>query len=780
MALEKVQIHMYIETRLRTQKTNVYDEGTQEIIVDTLVQRQPTLQEEFMSPYKGELVLSAGTKRIPVVFNRESILVPGKRIIKSISSKPAVLTDEKGKRVVKSTDTFTLIDNPDYLRVKDEYLQLINSLREHDTDEFVGGMPVQLQKNCMSQLVRGTVYQKLIYGATLKADGLRNLLFLSRTGILYLIDRSLNIFFLRRPTGLPVSFEPTEFPFLFDGELVNHTGVFEFLIFDVIIYEDKGKLYNWVSNNYYDRLKMIDKATKKDLVGFTEFSITAKIWFPIETIAKVDDFYEYVKRETNKMRKKLKLPKLIDDGLILQPWDGNYVPFREWNVYKNVQFKWKPPDRLTIDAKLRVNPNNKLEWWLLTKRDQEYQVKQEDGQNVHAVVKRTSALNEKYKEGDIVECKLDARYSPDGSIVLGTNTQRNRFKIILKRGDKTEGNSLQTIMSTMSVVFEPFTLDILKPAIISVLNNGPPKDLLEVFPYNKLFIFASDIFFNKTEISAINNIYNLYFGIQDQGPIDEPEEPELTPVERMEISQELAENTELQEEQTQLLVNPVEFVAGPSAFGGGAASMMRRKETGVYELEFRIYNYIKKGRVDNIKKFTYYYLLDYFRKSGIPEEYTFSIDILESSRRSKKSSLLQPTYRSTYSDMSLKNPLNQVKSRVREFRSVPQDPVNFPMTFNLSLSTEAKSAITVGRKSVSPNGMTVYNKARVKHRNSFKYNLWQVDITLVITTNDLLSGTGSESYEVECEYIGGEVPFETFLRSMSDVYKTILFNSSYC
>jgi hypothetical protein len=751
----------------------------EETFADTVVQRQTKLQEEFMSPYKGGMSVPTGTKRMPMVLSRENVLIRGKKII---NTDPVILRDTDGRPSVKLTETFTLIDNPDYMRVKEEYLDLIKDLREHETDEFVGGMPVQLQKNCMSQLVRGTAYQKLIYGATLKADGLRNLLFLSRTGILYLIDRGLNIFFLRRPTGYAVSFKPTEFPFLFDGELLNHSGVFEFLIFDVIIYEHGGQNYNWVSNNYYDRLSIIHKATTRDLLAFTEFSITAKTWFPIGDIAKVDDFYKYIKQETNKIRKKLKLPNLIDDGLILQPWDGDYVPFREWNVYKNVQFKWKPPDRLTIDVKLRDNPNNKLEWWLLTKRDQEYQVKQANGQNVHAVVKRTAVLNAKYKEGDIVECKLDASYSASSGILLGTNTQRNRFKIILKRGDKTEGNSLQTIMSTMSVVSDPFTLDILKPAITSVLNYGPPKDLLEIFPYNKLFIFACDIFFNKTEISAIKNIYNLYFGIKDQGPIDEPEEPELTPEEHIEISQELAENTELQPEQVQLLVNPVEFVSG-SAFGGGAVSVPMdtgKKKDAKYELEFRIYNYIKKGRVDNIKKFTYYYLLDYFRKSGATEQYTFSIDIIKKGRVSKKSTILEPTYRSTYSDISLKNPINQLKTRIREFRSVPTDPVNFPLTFNLSLSTEASSGITVGRKSTSPNGAVVYNKARVKHRYSFGYGLWQVDITLVITTNDLLSGAGSESYEVECEYIGGEVPFETFLSSMSDVYKIILFNSSYC
>jgi hypothetical protein len=135
----------------------------------------------------------------------------------------------------------------------------------------------------------------------------------------------------------------------------------------------------------------------------------------------------------------------------------------------------------------------------------------------------------------------------------------------------------------------------------------------------------------------------LYFGIKDEGPINEPVETELTSEELIELAQELAENTELQEETTQLLVNPVEFVAGSSAFGGGGMSVPvgPKKTTGVYELEFRIYNYIKKGRVDNIKKFTYYYLLGYFRKSGAKEHYTFSIDILEKSRVSKKSNLLE-------------------------------------------------------------------------------------------------------------------------------------------
>ena len=601
-------------------------------------------------------------------------------------------------------------------------MNLIQSFRENESDQFIGGMPVQLQKDCMGQLLRGTSYQKLIYGITLKVNGVRHLMFLSKTGNLYFIDRITNFYYFKRPDGLVVNFAPTNFPFLFDGELVLHkNGQWEFLVFDVIFYQDKGVIYNWISNNYYDRLHIMDRAVN-DLSNFKDIFITLKTWFPIETIKATNNIYKHVIDLTNKERNGK--PVLEEDGLILQPFDGNYITFREWNVFNNVQFKWKPPEQLTVDFKIKFNPDNKKQWWLLTKSEQNYDVKQPNGETVHAIIIPTETDLRKYKENDIVECKLKEK---------GLNPQRNIFTPILKREDKTEGNSLQTIMSTMEAVIKPFTLDILKPAINAILTNTHEEEILKFYNVSKLILCSIDMFFTESEISEIKKVYNIYCGNVSFGRIGDTFEDKL-----LELKKPL-------------------------------------KISGDYELEFRIYPYIKKGKKENITKFTYFYLLDFLMKSGLKFNYNFSIDII------LNDTFKDETYRSTYTNFELKKPINQIKRKIKEYRAKPTNDKQLfnNLTFKLSLSTESSSPVTVGLKS-QLHDKVVYNTIRVKQRHSFHTELWRLDITRVITTMNIKDLT-NETYEIECEYTGSnKIPFQTFIKSMNDIYKLILHNTSYC
>ena len=166
----------------------------------------------------------------------------------------------------------------------------------------------------------------------------------------------------------------------------------------------------------------------------------------------------------------------------------------------------------------------------------------------------------------------------------------------------------------------------------------------------------------------------------------------------------------------------------------GSSPMQRKSQ---YELEFRIYPYIKKRQTDNLKKFTYYYLLDYFRKSRMNHIMTYSIDILENTGNRRSGN--EPTYRSTYNSLALTNPVNQIKTRIREYRSIPPKDNKFPLTYKLSLSNEADTTKIVRPQTQKQNGV-VYNKARVKYRDSFLTfdGLWRVDITRVITTNNII------------------------------------------
>jgi hypothetical protein len=624
-----------------------------------------------------------------------------------------------------------LTENPVYFDVKQEYLNYIDVFRQHKTanDQFIGGMPVQIQSDCLSQLLRTTPDNKLVYNATLKVNGVRHLMFLSKSGIIYFIDRITNIFYFTRLNGEIVSLQPTEQYFLFDGELVNYENQWEFLIFDVIFYPDNGVVYNWMSHNYNDRLAIIKNALKD--IPKIDVKISMKKWFPITEILKTPDFYNYVIKRTNNMRKQNNLPILQDDGLILQPFDGAYIPFTEWNAYNNVQFKWKPPRELTVDFKIKITKKN--EWSLLTKTNENYGVKQPDGSKINAIM----LPNRNYKENDVVECKL----------FEGTNPYKNIFVPILKRTDKTEGNSYQTITSTLDAMTNKFTLDILKPAIESIQSGKDMQNVLEFYSLNKLVICSVANIFTTTEINQIKNIYQFY-------------------VEKRNYVMERKQESESDESETGSDYEYFEFGASKPFRLNELLQQFKKRETRpqtYYELEFKIYPYIKKGKKENIQKFTYYYFLDFLKKSGMRHVYTPSIDILMSTKSG--------TVRSTYQNLSLIEPVeNLIKQQIAEYRALPC--IDSKLTFKLSLSSETTTKTVVKPKNKSDNLL------RVKFRDSFYFTLWRIDITRVLTT--IGNTEPVETYEIECEYIGGVVDFTTFINSMSEVYKIVLFNTNYC
>jgi hypothetical protein len=395
-----------------------------------------------------------------------------------------------------------------------------------------------------------------------------------------------------------------------------------------------------------------------------------------------------------------------------------YVPFREWNVYNNIQFKWKPTPQLTVDFKIHIPEDVSNEWWLMTKTNQNYNVKQKKGNPLKAIMIPTKSDKLKYKNGDVVECKLNEEVN-----------ERNVFIPIAKREDKTEGNSLQTIMSTMNAIENAFTLDDLKPAILSILNNySEPKKILQFQTTSRLLLCAVPMFFIETEIKSIKKIYDIYVGQE---------------MEDMDIFEELEKNS----------------------FGSIEEN---------YELEFRVFPYTS-GQKENIKKFTYYYFLDFLKKTGLGHKQEFTIDLVLNEYTKDK------TYRSTYTDFSFKNPINQVKTKIKSYKGLPTSDKQLynNLTYKLALSTENRSPIEVHLKNKTKSGGTVYNTVRIKYRDSFHLGLWRIDITRVVTTFNI-NETGLETYEIECEYIGGKVPFQTFIESMNFVYKLILGNTSYC
>ena len=599
-----------------------------------------------------------------------------------------------GSITVTEEYTKTVGENSEYFTVKNEYMNLIYDFREKEDDQFIGGMPVQLEKDCLKQLLRKDSNGNFVYIMTLKADGERYLMFLSKSGIIYFINRSTDLFYFKNEAGQPLGMKPTDLIFLFDGELVEHSkGVFEFLIFDVIFYPNtdkynKKKVYSWISNNYTDRHFMINKALKE--INLPGIDLSMKPWFSISDILKTNNIYKYIIQQTNKQRKgKFSLK---EDGIILQPLDGHYVPFREWNKWNNVQFKWKPPNQLTIDFKIK-EISTKL-WHLLTKTDQNYNISQKKGKPVPAICIPTDKNLEEYHNDDVAEFKY----------FHGNNPQGNLFVVVRPRNEKS-ANSYKTIMSTMSVIKNPFDLDILKPSM-----QGSLKETLKFFSHSELVLIAMKdrLFFNDKEVEGIKKVYNAF--IENENPS---------------------------------------------------------------ELEFRIFQRGKKGNV--IDRFTYFYLLN-FLLNNFKGTYNYSIDIIlnEDSKKKRRS-----TYTSVESIYTSKPESSIYKLDINSYILFPTDKgqqLYNNLVLKLNVSNEVPITDTIGLR----NGL-LYNLLRSKKRMSFEVGLWRIDITRVLSAYKISElKDKNETYELECEYIGKHVSFDVFITSMSNLYKFILNNTSYC
>jgi hypothetical protein len=377
------------------------------------------------------------------------------------------------------------LNNPEYLNARNDYFLVTWGER----NEFIGGMPVTLENKCFRQLIRTDQSNRFSYNLTLKVDGERCIMFLSSWGEIYFIDRLLNFFIFINSSNnerLPrINIKPC----LIDGELVSFSkyDIFEFLIFDLIIYDSQ----DYSTKDYYTRYDVAKFALNNVFDGYlksiqSNIRISLKEWFPITDIVKTKDIYAYIIKETNSSRKL----KIEADGLILQPFDTEYVKYGPWNNYGNIQFKWKPLDHQTIDFKIKVVLNR---WELLTKHGYPFTIP-----NTGKVATYKPTKNEStFVDGDVIEFT----YSKDSG-----------FKIFRKRTNK-EANSLNSALSVWNFINDPFTLDVLKEPLRSLTSgSGDIKDVLGLLSKSDLIliILKDKLFFTKKEYKGIKNVYSTF------------------------------------------------------------------------------------------------------------------------------------------------------------------------------------------------------------------------------------------------------------------------------
>jgi len=343
-------------------------------------------------------------------------------------------------------------------------------------------------------------------------------MFLATTGFIYFIDRSMNIYyFINDHNGSRHRINPDIIkPFILDGELMEykeHSLVtdYEYLVFDVLFAQpyssgSPSKTISWMHFDYivrYNTLRtLVDEVLHPLYSSPTtdhKFHCSVKLWFPIFDITKTVNIYKEIIKKTNETRSKKY--RLKADGVILQPFDGAYIPFKEWNAYNNVQFKWKPSDELTIDFKIKLT--SATTWTLYTKTDQFYSISQKKGKPQPAICYPTRANMRDYSDGDVAEFILQPTNNPQGNI----------FQVRRKRPEKN-ANSYNTIMSTLEVIHNPFNIDIIKDALIAAVapvpTNEELKNALMQFSKSQLILFSVPEFFVPKEITDIKKVYQVY------------------------------------------------------------------------------------------------------------------------------------------------------------------------------------------------------------------------------------------------------------------------------
>ena len=594
------------------------------------------------------------------------------------------------------TDKQVPIPNPEYLYLMQEYSQLISQVPNETEEKFIGGMPVQMEKSSLKQILKQPSYQ-----ITLKVDGERFLLFLASNGVIYLIDRSMSFYYFMNDTFtdrlIPLDLKP----FLFDGELIKTGNNFEYLIFDVLFYDNTP----FINYRYHTRYDLCKFANENVFKGYfkqaSEKIITdVKTWFGLELLKKTSNIYKFIADTTNSTRK----VKLKADGLILQCFDQPYVPFGPWNKYNNIQFKWKPSDQLTVDLKIKAISNH--EWHLYTRTGQPYNINQKEGDPLPATCIPTDTQNLKFHDGDIVEFDFKKTGNPN----------QNLFVPLRLRNEK-EANSLATIMSTMNVINNPFTLDTLREPL-NYLEKQDAKDFkkyLNIFSESDLILCILPNFFTKKETKQIKKIYT-----------DFQNQPETT------------------------------------------------------ELEFRIYKIGKASKTLDKFTFYYLqdYLLKHFYFTFAE---TIDITENKPTKLNKFRSTYSNLIKDIMEGNSIINEYKEkVSNYVFEPDNVSKKLYN-NLGFKLDLANEVETGKVIKLRSqfagkIVNNQIRVKNR-----HSFFINNYWRIDLTKVISGYDLASlQDKNETFECECEFVGEtETPFEDFIKSMDSLFKLIIENSNY-
>lgn len=370
------------------------------------------------------------------------------------------------------------------------YQQFIPQNRKNINENFfIGSQPLQIQKKSFPRLLN------ISTRITPKIDGVRYLLIAHKKTIL-LINRSSEFFTINEN----IKTLTNDKTFLIDTEVYYNkkTKTTQIFVFDFLSYQqgktDPHKIYklpyhqrmkllfkHFLQGNTFDQYNTILTSTKFYYKGSLEYS-------NVYTCKTLQDYYDTWIKYMN-FKNPDECPPF--DGLIfINIWSRYFLhPQPSYG-----QYKWKPPEELTVDLKVNKKKQKVLPEWTLP-----------NGTQVNKIMK-WDTIPKEYSTSDTV---LEFKFQGKGNnikLTIAKNIEREKKE-----------NSIATLQNVLEAYQNPVNVEQLHSIWTNVANNTPQwsKEALQNWMTKesamKLLSFSNNTMFIEQKMQQELVMNYLYF-----------------------------------------------------------------------------------------------------------------------------------------------------------------------------------------------------------------------------------------------------------------------------
>lgn len=274
---------------------------------------------------------------------------------------------------------------------------------------------------------------------------------ISKTGRIYWIDRSMNIYKLKNSPDVDLR----GVDMLLDGELIYNkiTKKYAYFVFDALYYAGTNLGSKSFNERFYEYFLNKALPVIKN-ISLSDLDFVMKEYFPVDILQK----QEYKSKGINAytllklyMKRAMKVD-VPSDGIIFHPVD---TPYKNgtWSEPSgiNVQYKWKPREHLTVDFRI-VKSSGGYRLCVLGKS--------KDPSEANRVCP-AGEITYTFRKGEdyIVSEYLLRGYSDKDIVEFGWDYEGRKWVPVRQRPDKNTPNAIFVVIETNKLIRDPVDIE---------------------------------------------------------------------------------------------------------------------------------------------------------------------------------------------------------------------------------------------------------------------------------------------------------------------------------